>query len=156
MLVMPGVANIAIRPSFAVFRGLNKIKIPAIVTLLFGIVNLVLALLMVQYINLGIFGVAISLLISYTGNRIVLSIYTAIITGKTKLFYIKEILIGLIITVLLSFAAFALSKVFNLATIPRLVSITLLLFAIYAAICYFIILSKDEKDLLLSIVLRRG
>ena len=153
LITAPWLVNIAIRPMFSIYRGLDKVKVPAIVTLVGGIVNVVLSILFVRYTSLGIYGVALALLLCLIAKNLFFTpIYAAIITGQPKVIFIREIIPGLVMASLVSLVALVLSKTYELASIPRLLAISAIVVAIYAPLCYYIVINKEDGVLLRSLI----
>jgi membrane protein EpsK len=156
LITAPWLVNIAIMPMFSIYRGLDKVKVPAIVTLAGGIVNVILSILLVRYTSLGIYGVALALLLCLiTKNLFFTPIYAAIITGQPKVIFLREIIPGLLMASLISLLALALSKKYELASIPCLLAIGAVMSAAYAPLCYYIVISKEDRVLLRSLIYRQ-
>ena len=157
LLVGPWLVNITIKPMFAIYRGLDKVKVPAIVTIIGGIINVLLSILLVRYTDLGIYGVALSLSLCLTlKNLFFTPIYAAMITAQHKTAFIREIFPGLGMAALVSLVALALSRMYALAAIPHLLTVSVLMIMVYAPLCYGLILNKQERALLKSMILRQG
>ena len=145
--------NIAVRPMFAVFRGMDKIKIPALVTLFGGIAHTAVSIALVYFTDLGIYAVALSLLVCLTSKNLLFTpVYIAIITKQPKITFVKEFLTGILMALLVSLVALSIAKSYNMATIPRLFSVSLLLGILYSSICYFVVMNNDDKRLLWSLL----
>ena len=157
LLLVPCQVGISTRPTIAVFEGFNKVKLPAIATLIGGILNLLISILLIKYTSLGIFGVGLSFCLCVVAkDQFFVPIYTAIITGQEKTKYAKKVFPGIAMTLLLGLAAFGLSRMFYLATILRLLAATVSLTVVYALFCYTIVLNKQERVSLLSMILRKN
>ncbi len=157
LIVAPWQIVISIRPTCSVHEGFNKVRLPAIVIITAGFLNLVLSILLVKFTSMGIFGVGLSLCFCLVArNLFFTAIYTAIITGQTTTKYIKEIFPGIAVALLLGLAAFGLTRIFHLATIPRLLAAMVSLTAVYALFCYILVLDKEERAFLLLLVMRKS
>ena len=157
LLIGPWLVSIAVRPMFSIYRGLDKMRVPAIVTLVGGVVNVLLSILLVRYTDLGIYGVALSMLLCLTGKNFFFTpTYAAIITGQPKTIFIREIFPGLVMAVLVSLVALALSRMYDLASIPRLSAVGMLMIAVYGPLCYYIIINKEDRVLLRSLIYRQS
>jgi membrane protein EpsK len=157
LLVGPWIINVSVRPMFSIFRGLDRIKIPALATIVIGVVNIVICIILMKYAGLGIYGVAYSLLLCLAGKNLFFTpIYAAIITGCPKAIFIKELISGIVMWLLLSFGIFIISLDYDLVSIPRLMTVVVISFMIYFTFCYLAILTKDDKRLLLSLVYKRN
>lgn len=157
LLVGPWLVSITVKPMFAIYRGLDKVKIPAMVTIIGGIINVLLSILLIRYTSLGIYSIALSLSLCLTTKNLFFTpIYAAIITAQRKTVFIREVFPGLGMAALVSLSTLALSRMYNLVSIPRLLATSVLFTMAYVPLCYSIILSKQERALLQSLILRQG
>jgi len=157
LLVGPWLVSITVKPMFAIYRGLDKVKIPAMVTIIGGIINVLLSILLIRYTSLGIYGIALSLSLCLTTKNLFFTpIYAAIITAQRKAVFIREVFPGLGMAALVSLSTLALSRMYNLVSIPRLLTTSVLFMMAYVPLCYGVILSKQERALLRSLILRQG
>lgn len=157
LLVGPWIVGISIRPMFSIFRGLNKVRTPAIVTLLIGVLNVLICIALMKLTDIGIYAVAFSLLLCLTGKNLFFTpVYAAIITGQRKGVFIKELLPGLAAWLLLSFSILAFSMRFDLVSLPKILYVCIVLFLIYSAVCYFALLSKEDRRFLWALVARKN
>lgn len=156
LLVGPFLVSITIVPMFSIYRGLDKVKVPAIVTLAGGIVNVILSILLVRYTSLGIYSIALSLSLCLTVKNLFFTpIYAAIITAQPKTIFIKEIIPGLVMAALVSLVALALSRMYDLASIPRLLTTAVLMVVVYAPLCYGVLMNREDRALLRSLIYRQ-
>lgn len=155
LLIAPWLITITIRPMFAIYRGLDKVKLPAVATLLGGVINVLLSVSLVCYTNLGIFGIAVSLLVCIVAKNLFFTpVYAAIITNQPKTIFMKEIVPGSAMAALVLLVTFVLSSVYNLASIPKLLGVSVLVMAVYAPVCYGLLMTKEERALLWSLIFR--
>jgi len=153
LLVAPCIVNIVVRPMFPIPTGMNKVRLPAIVTLAGGVANLFVSILLVKYTSLGIYGVALATVFCLTSkNMIFTPIYTARIIKKPSTAFFKQLVTGIALAATLSLGAWLLSNIYDLATIPRLVATCALIAVVYCLLCYYLILNKDEKEFVRSII----
>ncbi len=156
LLIAPWLVTITIRPMFAIRRGLDRVKVPSIVTLVGGGINVILSILLVRFTGMGIYGIAFSLSFCLTAQNLFFTpIYTAMITGKPKTMFMVEIIPGVVMATLISVATFALTQMCDLASVPRLLGVGALAALIYCLLCYVVVVSKEDRILLQSLVLRR-
>ncbi len=98
LIIAPLSINISVKPMFALFTALNKVRIPGIITLMAGLVNLGLAILFLTRYNLGMMGVALSSALILTLKNLLFDpIYSARILNLRTLFFYNDLLIGVII-----------------------------------------------------------
>jgi membrane protein EpsK len=153
LLVAPCIVNLVVRPMLRIPTGMNKVRLPAIVTLTGGTANLLVSILLVKYTNLGIYGVALATVFCLTSkNMIFTPIYTALIIKKPSTVFFKQLVTGIALAAILSLGAWLLSNIYDLATIPRLVATCALMSLVYCFLCYYLILNKDEKEFVRSII----
>ncbi len=156
LLIGPWLVTITVMPTFSIRRGLDKVKLPAVVTLLGGCANVLLSILLVSCTGMGIYSVAFSLSLCLVAQNLFFApIYTAMITGKPKTIFIKEVIPGLAMATLAGGVAFSLSQMYDLASIPRLLAAGILVAVIYGAFCYVVVVGKEDRAFLWSLVLRR-
>jgi membrane protein EpsK len=156
LLIAPLLVTVAVRPMGSIHRGLDKVKVPALVTFIIGIINVLLSIALVHYTNLGIYGVALALSLCFAGKNLFFTpIYTAIITNQPKTSFIKETIPGFLMAALLSLGALALSRTYDLASLPRLSVVAVVAALIYGVLSYQIILTQEDRTLLWSLVLRQ-
>lgn len=136
--------NLAIQPLFGIRAALNKVKIPGIVTLVAGIVNVLLAILFTS--RWGLYGLALNGAISLSlRNLIFTPLYSARIQNLPWHTYLKAMSFGLLGTVV----AGGLGYVFSLfVSSPNWIELILLAASvsiIYAILTIILGLDADEK-----------
>ena len=89
LLMTPLVVLNSIRPLFALINGLNAVKYLGIATLLGGVLNLGLSLVLVKFTSLGIYAVALATILSlFIRNIIFLPLFSMkLIDGKVHKIY---------------------------------------------------------------------
>jgi membrane protein EpsK len=143
LLIVPLIVTVSVRPVASIYMGLDKVKIPALVTIGMGVLNVVLSIILVQYTHMGIYAVGWSLLLCFAGmNLFFTPIYAAQIIDRPKATFIKEIIPGLLIMAILLLFGLWLSWRYDLASIGGLLIASAAIFAVYALLCYGIFLSK--------------
>lgn len=143
--IIPLVINLSILPLFAINVSYNKVKIPALVSLFLGILNILLMILSIKYTNSGMYGIlVISAVVLTVKNAIFTPLYAASILNISKMTFIySQLTIVLffffvfIITDLLTFFI----KNENLWTLLLII----LLSGIINIIVLFIILLRDKN-----------
>jgi membrane protein EpsK len=156
LLLGPWIVNITVRPLFSIYRGLNKVKVPAIVILVGGAMNAIVSLLLIKYTNLGLYGAALALLFCLTSKNLFFTpIYTAMLLGQAKFTFFKDMVPALLMATLVSLAGLALSRMYDLSSVLRLCAGVLLLSVPYVLIGYRAAMNKEDRSFLLSLVCRR-
>ncbi len=146
------VVNVGALPLFNIQVAMNKVKLPAIVTLVMGILNLVLAILLVTYFKLGVFGVAIAGAVVLTAkNALFTPIYAARIQRVPWYSFLGLFLQAIGLTMCFLIAAYAF-RYLNITAYSG--SLALLIAATsFAGFCIcWAILPKSDRHELLSIV----
>lgn len=145
------VINLAVLPLFAINLTLDKIKVPGIISLLLGIINIILAISLSKFSTLGITGVALA-------GAIILTLKNALFTP----WYCSRILnvslrpyITIIIQSLISFSSifiitYSLSNQIYYKSITIIILISSFLLVLYSIVQWRFIFSSDEKAFLLS------
>ncbi len=111
LMVGPLVINLSVLPLFSIQTAYNKVKIPGMVTLGLGIINIFLAILLAITFNFGIYGVALAGLIVLTiKNTMFTPIYVSSILGVSKFIFLKNMLAGLIVLLFSFTVSFGFSK----------------------------------------------
>jgi len=156
LLLGPWIVNITVRPLFSVYRGLNKVKVPAIVILVGGAMNAIVSVLLIKYTNLGLYGAALASLFCLTGKNLFFTpIYTAMLLGQAKFTFFKDMVPALLMATLVSLAGWGLSQMYDLSSFLRLCVSVLLLGIPYLLISYMAAMNKEDRTFLLSLVCRR-
>jgi membrane protein EpsK len=154
LMVLPLTVHLAINQLFNVQQATNKLKIPAIASILLGLMNLFLAIFFTVSLKMGILGIVLSgVIISTIRNIIFMPIYTAIITNQPKFVYYK----GIISPFIASFATCAIGL-----SVQRIISINSFASIIYSAfvltffyiIITMVLLSPKERETVLNQVIK--
>lgn len=155
--LIPLVINLAVLPLFPVNIAYNKVKIPGLVTLFLGIVNLILAITLVLYTQLGIYAIILAGAIVLTSkNALFLPLYSANILGLPKFIFMKYHLLGivfymvsfLITKFISSFSVIDSFWIFLIVGIESFVVICL-------TIGIYIFFDKDLKKVIRSLLIKK-
>lgn len=132
----------------------DKAKIPGIVTLVTGSLNILLGYYLLKYTDLGLIGIAISGAISLTiKNLIFTPIYTSKILGINLFIFFKPIIPSLIITFLgVCLTYFVPSDIFNVQSIFELLFLNFCFFILIGSLIYITCLNSIEKTKILSFI----
>ncbi|MHC4693181.1 MAG: oligosaccharide flippase family protein, partial [Planctomycetota bacterium] len=150
LLVIPCIINITVRPLFSIYRGMNKVKVPAIVILAGGVINVLLSIFLIKYAGLGLYGAALASVFCLTSKNLFFTpIYVALQLGQAKYTFFKDMFPGILMAALLSSAGFGLSRMYDLSSLLRLFVAALPLGIIYLFICYWIGINKEDRLFLL-------
>ncbi|MER2171265.1 MAG: hypothetical protein ABS938_11600 [Psychrobacillus psychrodurans] len=87
------ILTLSVLPLNHIFTAVNVLKVPGIVTLILGILNLILAFLLTSYTDLGLYGIVLAGAISLSlKNLIFIPLYASYITNQPYYSYYKSIL----------------------------------------------------------------
>lgn len=155
ILIFPVIIIHTIRPVFAINRGLNKIKYPAIVTLLGGICNIILSIYFVKYTSIGIYGVGISTTIClFSKNIFFIPAYSARLLGDKPSMLYKSITPGILLTLLVSSSYYLIDTIFTISNLQSLIACSFIGFIIYGLTSYTLFLKQQDRSLLRQLLLK--
>lgn len=150
ILMLPMGANMACTQLYVVQQALNKLKIPALASIVAGVFNLVFALFLVRVCNLGIYGIAIASTVSFSLRNIVFQpLYTSIITNQNPLAFfaglVKPVAVSAVLYIIWNFIRdkIVISGMLDFILVGGLLS------CMYFFIS-FMTMSKEEKNMLLE------
>ncbi len=153
MVVLTGhlAINLAILPLFSINIAYNRVKIPGILTLVMGIGNLFLAIILALYTGLGYYGVAIAAAIVLTlKNALFTPWYATRILGVSAHTFTRAMLPGVIATIIIAGCASAISLIFQVTSFFPLVMAGGVLAALYLAVLWPLGLDGFERGLFSS------
>ncbi|RYZ98793.1 MAG: hypothetical protein EOP47_18450 [Sphingobacteriaceae bacterium] len=155
VVLLPLPINLGVQPLFSLNRAFNKVKIPGLFTLAMGIANLVLAVCLVKYTTLGLWGVAIASGIVLTlKNFVFMPLYVASNMKIRSTTFFKASLSSLLITGTALALTLFYPGVFKLNNWPVLIMHSILLFGLFTGMSY-LLLSKAEKNAIFTKLLKR-
>lgn len=152
IIIAPASINTMIMPMFAIFRGKNKVRLPAIATIIGGGSNLILSSILVNT-KLGIYGVAIATAICLLArNFIFIPIYITKIIQLRKAFLYNPILKSILFFILFSSISLLASNYYNLATYPKLILTSAIVSLAYVPLAIFLLLNKEDRFFLIQLI----
>jgi membrane protein EpsK len=155
LLLAPLCVNLAVLPLFSIDLAVNKVRIPAMVTLALGAVNLGLALVLAGPAGLGMYGVALAGGIVLTGkNLIFTSFYTAHNIRRSALGFLQKIAVSAVATFGVAVWAHYAGRAVGITSWARLVGFAALTGCLFAATAYSLLLNSSERRLLTEMVQR--
>lgn len=144
--------NLAVKPLFSAQVALNKVKWPGMVTLMMGVLNVVLA---VWWVDWGVYGLGVALagaVVLTIKNTLFTPLYAAHIEGLAWHTYLRCLIPGIVGTVAVGLAGYALTWVYDLGSFLSLAAIGLLISVFYAVAAYALGLNRNDRRLLFSLV----
>lgn len=155
ILTLIQLTTLGFMPLSSVFVASDRVRAPSVAQLIAGVLKLILAVVLVRWFDLGMYGVAIAggvLLVARS------SVYNALlaskITGVSALDYVKDVLpagaVGLVSAVVM----WSLVKVWPVASWAELSVLVLTHAALYGAASWLVVLVPEEKVYVKGLVRR--
>lgn len=146
-------ANLGVLPLFNIRVATKKVRIPGIVTLVMGLMNLGLALLLAGPVGWGIYGVASASAIVLTlGNLIYGPWYAACILGIPGGTFFKSTLPSICTTLGVTMTCWLIARYFPIRSLIGLVLWALAIVNGYALYVYAIAMKSSERVRLLQMI----
>ena len=140
------VINVGAIPLLNIQVAMNKVRVPALVTLFMGILNLLLAISFVKYLHWGIYGVAIAGAIVLTAkNALFTPVYAARILREPWHTFVRPYLSALGLVIGLTTIGFVINDYAVPETWLRLALISLCMGSIGLAAAWFILPKSDRR-----------
>jgi membrane protein EpsK len=133
----------------------NKVKIPGIVTLITGLLNIVLGIILLVYTNLGLYGIAIAGLVALTIKNLIFTPYYAAKIMRMDLFTFYKPIIPIIglSGIVIMFTILVPSDFLTIGdNLFKLILAMIGLAGIISLIMYQFLLNGSEKNLLLGMI----
>ena len=145
--------NEAIAPIFGIQRALNKVVWPGVVTVVMGIANVGLAVLLAGPVGWGLYGVAAAgAIVLTTKNAVFTPLYCAHIVGCPLTAFIRILLPVVFSTALVAGAARYVAVTVDLCSWPLLIVAGLTITAIYCPLVYRLGSDDSERKTLRRLV----
>lgn len=130
---------------------LNKLKVPALVTLMTGITSLFLSIYLAQ--RYGLMGIAGATCVVFTlRNSFFIPIYSAIIMKKRWWHYLINLFPISLITIIVALASTWIVRLFTVSNLLELLFVGGLISVIYVFLAYIFGLSKKEKEMIMGML----
>jgi len=144
-------------PLFSINVCYNRIKIPGLVTLFMGALNLALAILIPVVFHAGFYGVALAGAIVLTlKNALFTPWYASRVLGiKTRTFF-SEMGLGVSATFAVFGVSWLLSGIWTIDSWAGLFISGSLIALIYLPVAWFLALSQGERELVQKMIVRRS
>jgi membrane protein EpsK len=141
-------------PLFSIYISMNRVKTPAVVTCLTGIIYFAVSVVFTQWFGpLGL-AAAGGVVLSFR-NVFFVSIYSAILLKKKWWHYLINLILPVITSVVIGLASYGFIQVFTVENFFDLIVAGCMISVIYIIYAYFIGLSTDEKESILNTIFRR-
>ena len=156
IMLFPLVINLAVMPLFSINTAYNQIKIPGIVTVIMGVVNLGLAILFSHYLNFGIYGVAMAGAIVLTmKNTIFIPLYTAKMMQIRTFTFMIKMFPGILMTILTFLASYTISLTMSIVSWISLIEYIVMIVIVAMVLIWFFFLDERERDFFRQTFLKR-
>lgn len=143
------IINTAVIPLFQINVAFNKVRLPAIVTLITGLGNLVLALALALIFEWGIYGVAVAGMISLTLKNVIFTpIYVSIVMGVPKVTFYPSVIPGVVATFSIAALALITANFIETRSVILLVLMGGVIALVYIFIAWKFLMNGSEKMLL--------
>ena len=153
LLVAPLSVNLAIMPLFTIALAKDEMRMPGIVSLVTGVMNLGLALLLCGPVGWGMYGVAAAGAIILTGkNLIYMPLFAAKLTHRPWFTFYREMATITTATFVIGGASWALSSWLTLSNWPLFLAACTGASLLYAAYVYLLALKKDERGIIAKMI----
>jgi membrane protein EpsK len=155
LMISQGILTIVVNPMFAINRGFNRVKVPSFLTILGGVINVGLSVILLKYSSLGLYAVALSTTFCLLGKNFFFTpVYSAYIMKRPWYFFYRSLLPGIISCSIISLSILFIAQTTDLATYPRLMIITGITGIVYAVSCWGLAMNSDEREVVISLVRR--
>ena len=153
LLAAPQVLIMAVLPLFSIYAAHNKVRIPGIVSILSGVANLTLAIVLPTITGWGVYGVAIAGVITLTfRDMIFVPWYAGRVLGINGSRFLKSVVPGGLCFIIIGGFTFTFGTLFSLTSFFHLLIIGGLFTIVYLSIVWVILLSMEERKLFESYI----
>ncbi|MFK5894849.1 MAG: MATE family efflux transporter [Pseudomonadota bacterium] len=138
-------------PLYSVNVAYNRVKLPAILTILLGVVNIISIYLLISYTDLGLWSVVLARLIyEFLYNSIFMSIYVSKIikTNYRVLFQIP--MITVLYFILIYISIYSIDYMLNITSLLNIIILSIGLSIMFTPIFYLLFFSNEEKKFIKS------
>ena len=158
IFLLPLVINLAVYPLFAIQTAYNRVKIPGIVTLLLGIANLILAILLLQWTTLEIYAIILAGIIILTlKNTFFTPIYASYLLKIPSFTFIKNYIYGIIFYIISYISTRIISTFYYIDGYITLILVATL--SLTSSLLFFFIYLRFDEDLyslIIKIIQKKG
>ncbi|UCD49464.1 MAG: oligosaccharide flippase family protein [Phycisphaerales bacterium] len=143
------VVNVGVLPLFSIQTALNKVKWPALVTVVMGVLNLALTISFARYLHWGVLGVAVASAIVLTlKNALFTPIYAALILGQPWHHFLRSYVLGLLFFAGLTTLGITLDRTVHPRSWSQLLGIAMVVGAVGAAVAWAVLPRQDRRQVI--------
>lgn len=154
VLLIPLTTIVTVRPLILSYAAYNRVRVPAIVTIITGILNLVLALTLPYVYGLEIYGIALAFIFAlWLRNVVFVPWYAAKVLGVTPAMFYMPIIPGTLAYFVLVIIGFLLVSILAIpASIVDIALVSGVISFAYFIVVTRVVLTGAERDLIRSIL----
>lgn len=157
--LLPNAIEGMIYPCYYIYTLCIKNKIPCLITIICGLLNVLGMYILIKYTELGIFSVLLTTVFAMAITSLITNpIYMARCLKISYAFFYKELLKGMACCLAMSFGMLCVAEIFVIDSWLKLALIVLLISIIGTVIYLVLMLEKNEKVLLITkikVILRK-
>lgn len=147
LMVLPLSVNVAVTPLFILQGAANRVRTPALVTLVMGAANLALAVVLTR--PLGLYGIAAAGAVMLTAKNVIFTpIYTARALGCRWDVFFREIAKAALLACVVAGCGLAISHSVSVDSWPRIAVASLALGVVYVPLVWLGALTSAERRVL--------
>jgi hypothetical protein len=145
--------NLVSAPFINIQITMNKIKLPAVFSLVLGAAYYVLAVLFSR--SMGAMGIVIAGALTLTTHHfVVMPVYTGMIMGCKWWYYLQRLFPIILATLVVSASAYITTLIFSIPTLISLILIGAIISCIYLPLIYRVGLSSKEREMVNSLLVQ--
>lgn len=147
LLTLPLALNLAYMPLHQIALAANKVRLPALVQLAAGAINLILSIILVVFTELGVYGVALAgLLVLSVRNLLFTPLYAAHLIGVPYYTFYRAAVACAIATLTAFALSFAIDVTIGVQGWLEIALVAAGVTIVYSLLCYIVLLSHDERS----------
>lgn len=147
LMIIPLSINLAVIPLFSIFTAYNQVKIPGIFSIIFGVINIIIAIILAVSLNMGIYGVAFASAVVLTLKNIIFTpLYCSHILKINKMRFIYELRFSIIILISTLLFSYILVNIYVINSWVELFITAILIILLDLILIWFTILSPTDIE----------
>lgn len=151
------VLNNAADPLFFINYAMNRVAVPGIATVIGGVIKVGLAITLVKFTSLGLYGIPVADIFCLGMKNLVFApIYTGKVVGRSPLPLYKALFPSVFIFAATSATALKLTHIFKLTSFFDLLCVGAPVAIVFALITYFIALTDDDRTFFKQVIQRKN
>ena len=153
LLVLGQIVPYSLGNIFSIFRGLNTVYIPGIVTIAAGVANIILSVILIKYTPLGIYGAGISTIIAVFGKGVLFNvIYLSRIMKFNPWKIWLSVLKGCLPAAMGVILLLIFSHKVHIDTVVKLAGYGTLFAILYSVVCFKMVLNNTDRNFCLRVL----